>query len=109
MERVVATECIIFECDGVLVDSECMACKNNLDLFKRVLPLIEERYMDLSKTLDKRHLDAINDLINNGPIIIPERQICENFNKNLKPVPYIKEVLETITVPYCVASNDSSN
>ncbi|HNY25688.1 MAG TPA: HAD-IA family hydrolase [Alphaproteobacteria bacterium] len=100
-------ECIIFECDGVLVDSECMGCKENIALLKKILPIVNERYMNLSKNLDKRQINAINDLVNNGPIILPEHKICENFNKTLKPTQHIKEVLERLTVPYCIASNDS--
>jgi HAD superfamily hydrolase (TIGR01509 family) len=101
---------IIFDCDGVLVDSELLSCQclsevlaefglqlsveQALELFLgRSTKAIEQHYRDLGQTLPDDffpHLKA---------------RVLEMFAATLQPIPGVSALLSELNVPHCVASS----
>jgi HAD superfamily hydrolase (TIGR01509 family) len=104
-------KCIIFDCDGVLVDSEIITAKvlvsmaNTLGL-QLDLDLIAQEFMGRSLNDIMRHLDV---LANGGlpPNFESEyrRKTYKAFKTELKPIAGIHSVLQNLEVPFCVASS----
>ncbi len=108
-------KCIIFDCDGVLIDSESIAIGvlvnmanalgANLD-FKESLIALKGKSLNSCMTL-------ISELIGKP---LPEdfekdyrANTFETFKKEIQPIKGIKEVLENINLPFCVASSGPEN
>lgn len=104
-------ELVIFDCDGVLVDSERLAIKIDVLVLAQLgWPLSEaeviERFVGVSD-LHVRH--AIESHLGR---LLPEDWLAEfeplyreAFAAQLRPVDGIVEALDRITVPTCVASS----
>lgn len=103
--------CIIFDCDGVLVDSEVLGVKVLLDMaapYGVTMPL-----QDAVEAFSGIHLaDGIKVLQKMAALPFPEdfeqlfrQRSYEIFKTEMKPVPGIKAVLDSLTLPYCVASS----
>lgn len=104
-------KCIIFDCDGVLVDSETIAARVWVEMAKKI---------GLSISFEK----AFNEFTGNSFISIVQylsekakTEIPDDFEKqyraktysafqaDLQPINGIHDVLKNITVPFCVASS----
>lgn len=102
---------IIFDCDGVLVDTEEISCgvlaeearilgadlsnQEALETFAGtsysfVFDFIEKR---LGKRLPENFEETYR------------KRTFEEFEKNLQPIPGIHEVVKNLSLPFCVASN----
>jgi HAD superfamily hydrolase (TIGR01509 family) len=102
---------IIFDCDGVLVDSETIGCSalvQELALLGHELPL--EVAMPLYK--GGKMADTLLELEARFACTLPEgfdtkvrATAADLFRADLKPIPGIIEALAEIEVPICVASN----
>jgi HAD superfamily hydrolase (TIGR01509 family) len=104
-------ECIIFDCDGVLVDSEVI---NN-----RVLLEMTAEFgvtMDLTEAVEAfsgiRLKEAIRALQRRATRPFPENlerdfraKTYEIFKTEMKAVAGVKDLLEGLKVPFCVASS----
>jgi HAD superfamily hydrolase (TIGR01509 family) len=105
------TGCVIFDCDGVLVDSEVLGIKILLGMTAEYG--VEVRLEEAVKNLSGRRLkEAIQMLQVQAQADFPadlEQQFrarsYEIFEKEVLPVEGIREVLETLPVPFCVASS----
>ena len=102
---------VIFDCDGVLVDSEPLAIRVLVDGLAAVGHGMDpasaaERFLgrslatvqailreELGFELPAAHLDRMR------------RNLFELFRRELKPMPGVFEALDKLTVPYCVASS----
>jgi len=102
---------VIFDCDGVIVDSEplaaeiisAMAAESGLSISpdeaqlrfngRKVAIWIKELEADAGQPMPEN--------------FIPEfrRRCADLFREKLQPVPGIKEVLESLPLPYCMASS----
>lgn len=104
-------KCIIFDCDGVLVDSEATSIGVIVDLAK------DAGYeLDLEAAINEfsgQSLQYCFDYIQQRsakPLpddIINEyrRRTYQAFKTGLKAIPGIHQLLKRLNVPYCVASN----
>jgi len=102
---------VIFDCDGVLVDSERLShevlCTMLAELGLRLgLQQAYEHFMGLST---ERCLQTITRLLGRAPALdfmesYRDRSF-EAFRAGLAAVPGVADVLQALPMPYCVASN----
>jgi HAD superfamily hydrolase (TIGR01509 family) len=102
---------VIFDCDGVLVDSERLAVRTETEILSGLgWPLTEpdivERFVGRSSAYMhreiERHLGRSVDWDAEF-----ESRYQEVFERELEPVPGVLEALDQITIPTCVASSGS--
>ena len=104
-------KCIIFDCDGTLVDSEAITNQVIAEMASELG--IEMTGEEASATFGGKTLDSVvykmrelsgNDLPNDWlPRLI--QRVNESWESKLRPVKGVKELLEKIKIPICVASN----
>lgn len=108
-------KCIIFDCDGVLVDTESIT---NSILVDMSLPLglhmsLEEAIKEFSGRSIKDCLKIIEE--KTGKEIPPHfeleyrKTVLNELKKGVKPVPGIPELLEKLSLDFCVASSGPMN
>lgn len=106
-----APQLVIFDCDGVLIDSERIAVRIDREILERVgLSLSEEEIIDRFVGRSASVMDAVIEEHLGYPIT-PEmraefdRLYQQAFEANLEPVVGIPEALAQIRLPMCVASS----
>ena len=102
---------VIFDCDGVLVDSELLShavLKDMIGEFGVDLTL-EETLEHFMGTSTEKCLEVLSLLIGQpAPADFLHQfrtRTFDAFAKDLSPVPGTPELLAALQVPYCVASN----
>ena len=110
-EKLMQYKCVIFDCDGVLVDSESIGATVWVEMAKT---------MGLSISFEKAFNEFTGKSFNSIAEYLSEqakRDIPDDFEKHfrektysafqadLQPIKGIHEVLKNMTVPYCVASS----
>lgn len=106
-------EMIIFDCDGVLIDSEMLSASVLMGMMDEVgLPITPEifrtdflgrSFASATKQVEKRF----------GRSFPPEFQsnyrerLLARMRGNLKAMPGVEDVLKAITVPFCLATSSS--
>lgn len=107
-------KCVIFDCDGVLVDSEAttisvivkMANEVGYDMpFDLAMELMTGQSLDYCFNYINARADRL--LPQNARQIFRQRTF-DAYRKELLPVPGIHHVLENLNRPCCVASNGPS-
>lgn len=104
-------KCIIFDCDGVLVDSEATSIGVIVDLAKEM-----GHSMDLDAAIAEFSGQSLQYCFNyiedasgqkfpSNVANIYRTRSYKAFEESLKPIPGIHQVLERLTLPRCVASN----
>ena len=105
------TRLVIFDCDGVLVDSEPIAVRIDVEMLAEVgVEMSEqeviERFVGRSPEVILAETEArLGRRVPDGWFERGEARIREAYATELKPVPGIVEALEAIELPVCVASS----
>lgn len=104
---------VIFDCDGVLVESEALACQIYVQMFAEYghpLDYNETLHKFYGVTLSNRLQVSAQELGWTPPeefIPIFNQRLLDLSERELHTIPHIHELIESITVPMCVASNGS--
>jgi HAD superfamily hydrolase (TIGR01509 family) len=102
---------VIFDCDGVLVDSEPLSMRVLLETIADAGAVIDvaqgyESFLgkSLSSVTEILRTDYGVDL---GPAVLDQmrERLYELFRQELQPIPGIAETLAAMPVPFCVASS----
>jgi HAD superfamily hydrolase (TIGR01509 family) len=104
---------IIFDCDGVLIDSEVIANRVKADELRQLGYVITtEQMIDRFAGISEQETDAViqqeygSDLPENFSRRVQER-IFSELRAQLHPIDGINEVLPALKIPLCVASSSS--
>jgi HAD superfamily hydrolase (TIGR01509 family) len=102
---------IIFDCDGVLVDSEALACVVHADvLTQHGYAISPEQVHDrfLGRSAREARLEVESELgfaLPDAYTAQLKATIDRVFGEQLTPVPHIADTLTQLTLPICVASS----
>jgi HAD superfamily hydrolase (TIGR01509 family) len=101
---------IIFDCDGVLVDSEVLSCRCLTEALARYgIQLSLDQALDLflgrSTAAVLQHYAALGRTIPGGFLDDLKRLVRETFEVSLRPISDVDAVLATLATPHCVASS----
>jgi beta-phosphoglucomutase-like phosphatase (HAD superfamily) len=100
---------VIFDCDGVLVDSEAISCRAHAEVLSRHgYPITQEQVFDRSSAAP--HARRISKSRPNSAALCPTIFMCQlqdeqfrSFEADLQAVPHIHAALDAIVQPVCVA------
>jgi HAD superfamily hydrolase (TIGR01509 family) len=104
---------VIFDCDGVLVDSEVISCQAHADVLSLCgYPITADQVFDrfLGRSSKQATLEVEAELGRNLPADFNaklQERLFRAFEQDLRPVAGITEALDAIDVPVCVASSGS--
>lgn len=108
-------KCIIFDCDGVLIDSESIAIGVLVDManYLGANMKFEESLISLKGKAFNLCMELISKRINKPLPINFEADYRVNafeaFRENIQPIKGINDVVENLTIPFCVASSGPEN
>ena len=104
---------IIFDCDGVLVDSEVISCRAHAEVLTRHgYPITSEQVFDrfLGRSTRQANLEVEAELGRSLPDDFHTQlqdELFRSFESDLQAVPHIHVALDRIAQPVCVASSGS--
>ena len=101
---------VIFDCDGVLVDSELLSCQCLSDVLAEFgIALSREQALELFLG---RSTKAIEQHYRERGQVVPDSfwprlksHVLKTFEMSLQPIPGIAAVLSELRTPFCVASS----
>ncbi|MBB4369237.1 HAD superfamily hydrolase (TIGR01509 family) [Bradyrhizobium sp. cir1] len=101
---------IIFDCDGVLVDSELLSCRCLSEVLAEFgLVLSEAQALELflgrSTKAVEQHYRDLGQVVPDGFLPRLKSRVLEAFAASLEPIPGVEAVISGLTVPFCVASS----
>lgn len=102
---------VIFDCDGVLVDSESLACVVHADvLTQHGYPItaeqVHERFLGRSAREARHEVETeLGRTLSDDYTAQLKATIDEVFGANLQPIPHIAETLGRLSQRICVASS----
>ncbi|QWG13210.1 HAD family hydrolase [Bradyrhizobium sediminis] len=102
---------VIFDCDGVLVDSEVISCRAHAEnLTRHGYPITAEQVLDrfLGRSMRQATLEVEAEMGRSLPDDFHAQVYAEIFRlfaASLEATPHIDEALAAIALPVCVASS----
>ncbi|WP_298530600.1 HAD family phosphatase [uncultured Algibacter sp.] len=108
-------KCIIFDCDGVLIDSESIAIGVLVDMandlganmdFKESLITLKGKALNLCMNLISARIGEPLPINFESDYRI---NTFEAFREKIQPITGIRDVLESLDIPFCVASSGPEN
>ncbi len=102
---------LIFDCDGVLVDSERLAHEVLLQMLAEagITMTLQQAYDRFMGASDEKCVALLHDLLRTAPPADCMRRHAERcfaaFRDGLSAVDGVAPLLDALTLPYCVASN----
>ncbi|MGJ4941165.1 HAD family hydrolase [Bradyrhizobium sp. HKCCYLS1011] len=108
-----AIDLVIFDCDGVLVDSEVISCQAHADVLSQCgYPITADQVFDrfLGRSARQARLEIEAELGRSLPDdfnALLQDQLFEAFEADLQAIDGIAPALDGIDVPVCVASSGS--
>src|SRR6267154_1445919 len=101
---------IIFDCDGVLIDSEVLSCRCLSEVLARYgitlgVDQAQDLFLGRSVMAVREHYDALGHSI---PEQFPDElraSVRAAFHSSLCPIEGVNSVLEDLPIPHCVASS----
>lgn len=103
-------ELIIFDCDGVLVDSELLSCRCLSEVLAEFdIALSQQQALELflgrSTKAIEQHYRGLGQTVPEGFLPRLKAQVLSTFAASLQPIPGIAGVMSDLSVPFCVASS----
>jgi HAD superfamily hydrolase (TIGR01509 family) len=104
---------VIFDCDGVLVDSEVIACQAHaLALSRHGYPITAEQVFQrfLGRSARQANLEVEAELGRGLPETFHadlQEELYRGFERDLKAIAHVADALDQIALPVCVASSGS--
>ena len=101
---------IIFDCDGVLVDSELLSCRclsEVLTEFGISLSLEQALQLFLGRSTKaiEQHYRDLGQIVPDGFLPRLKARVQTTFASSLRPIPDVAAVVSELTMPFCVASS----
>src|SRR5262245_6905670 len=101
---------IIFDCDGVLVDSEVLSCQCLSDVLANCgirLELAEalDLFLGRSAAAVLQHYGAQGRTLPDNFLAELQSRVRERFQSSLQPIPGVAALLATLQTSHCVASS----
>ena len=107
-------ELVIFDCDGVVVDSEVLSCRCLAETLRRhglVLDLDEvfERFLGRGfATVEEHYEHAVGKALPEAFRKDLKTCLTASFESSLQAMPHVRDVLDTLDRPYCLASSSDA-
>ena len=107
------TDLVIFDCDGVLVDSEVISCRAHAEtLTRHGYPITSEqvfhRFLGRSMRQANQEVEAeLGRALPEDFHLQLQDELYRTFEADLEAVPHIHAALDAIAQPVCVASSGS--
>lgn len=107
---------LIWDCDGVLIDSEALACQASCDLYEEIgCNITLEEYLSLFLGMNRKQVLRIlkekfglnEDLIDSDFWERKDARRRKVFESDLQPIDGIEHILKTIDLPMAVASGSN--
>ncbi len=104
---------VIFDCDGVVVDSEVLAISLLIDVLESKVGTVDRQTLTTavlgqsSAVGNKWIKDHLGYEITQADEAELQERLFTLFRENLKPTPNIETLLNQLAIPYCLASSSS--
>jgi HAD superfamily hydrolase (TIGR01509 family) len=104
---------VIFDCDGVLVDSELLSAQMVIEVFAEIgitvdLPFVYQNFVGHSfTTVAANYARQYGRNVPANFVDDYRQRLLQSFDGNLKPMAHIQSVLDHLQTPVCIATGSS--